>query len=232
MFAPYGYCQCGCGEKTNLVIKTNRKLGTVKGEPRRFVKGHRQRHPVINGEKKCNKCGLKKSLDRFGISVKNRDGHKGTCKDCVNKEISQRREDPQYKEDWQRRDRERYQRLAEAAHPSEPKGSQERYDMQCAPDKTVVTYFIQDEDGGPVKIGKTTRDGIPERLRAIQTGNPHHLVICDVWDGDHEAILHHFFAKYRKPGGEWFEPAPELIGPITNRDYKSTKGDAEMPIDK
>lgn len=37
---PYGYCHCGCGEKTNVARDTNRKRGWVKGEPRRYVHLH------------------------------------------------------------------------------------------------------------------------------------------------------------------------------------------------
>lgn len=44
---PYGYCRCGCGEKTNLAPQTDRKYGWVKGEPIRFVRGHYQRRVRI-----------------------------------------------------------------------------------------------------------------------------------------------------------------------------------------
>jgi len=37
---PYGYCHCGCGEKTNLSRQTVVKRGLKKGEPRRFLQGH------------------------------------------------------------------------------------------------------------------------------------------------------------------------------------------------
>ncbi len=37
---PYGYCQCGCGELTTIAPKHNRRYGWVKGEPKRFRKGH------------------------------------------------------------------------------------------------------------------------------------------------------------------------------------------------
>ena len=40
---PYGYCACGCGEKTRLVPQTNVKRGLIKGEPHRFVYGHNGR---------------------------------------------------------------------------------------------------------------------------------------------------------------------------------------------
>jgi len=36
----YGYCQCGCGEKTAVATKNHTKRGYVKGEPVTFVKGH------------------------------------------------------------------------------------------------------------------------------------------------------------------------------------------------
>lgn len=38
---PYGYCQCGCGEKVGLAPVTQRARGWVKGEPKRYVNaGH------------------------------------------------------------------------------------------------------------------------------------------------------------------------------------------------
>lgn len=37
---PYGYCQCGCGQKTKLAKQTSKSLGAVKGQPRFFLKGH------------------------------------------------------------------------------------------------------------------------------------------------------------------------------------------------
>lgn len=53
---PYGYCHCGCGQKTKLAGKTNVKRGWVKGEPLRFIHNHHGRldsHP-------CN-CGRGRS---------------------------------------------------------------------------------------------------------------------------------------------------------------------------
>ncbi len=37
---PYGYCQCGCGEKTNIAKMTKASMGHVKGKPMRFITGH------------------------------------------------------------------------------------------------------------------------------------------------------------------------------------------------
>lgn len=38
-----GYCQCGCGEKAPIARENRFTIGVVKGEPRRFIKGHNKR---------------------------------------------------------------------------------------------------------------------------------------------------------------------------------------------
>lgn len=35
-----GYCQCGCGQKTNIAPHTNARLGYVKGQPYDYCHGH------------------------------------------------------------------------------------------------------------------------------------------------------------------------------------------------
>jgi hypothetical protein len=40
---PYGYCHCGCGQRTPISAKTERRWGYVKGEPRKFIPGHAKR---------------------------------------------------------------------------------------------------------------------------------------------------------------------------------------------
>lgn len=45
--ARYGYCKCGCGNKTTIAKKTDTKAGSIRGEPRRFLHGH-------NSVGKCN----------------------------------------------------------------------------------------------------------------------------------------------------------------------------------
>jgi hypothetical protein len=44
---PVGLCQCGCGGLTRLATKTDRSAGCVKGEPRRFIQGHKL--PPVHG---------------------------------------------------------------------------------------------------------------------------------------------------------------------------------------
>lgn len=38
---PYGFCHCGCGQKTNLAKQS--RYGYIKGEPVRFIHGHQGR---------------------------------------------------------------------------------------------------------------------------------------------------------------------------------------------
>lgn len=40
---PPGLCQCGCGERTTLVTESNSRLGRFKGQPNRYVAGHKGR---------------------------------------------------------------------------------------------------------------------------------------------------------------------------------------------
>lgn len=37
---PYGYCHCGCGEKTKLAPQSSTRKGWIKGEPMRYLNGH------------------------------------------------------------------------------------------------------------------------------------------------------------------------------------------------
>ena len=40
---PYGYCHCGCGEKTKIITENDRSQGLVKGEPRQYINTHQRR---------------------------------------------------------------------------------------------------------------------------------------------------------------------------------------------
>ncbi len=51
---PYGYCHCGCGQKTKIIRLTSNEHGRVAGEPHRFVRGHNARGlcraPIIDSQ--------------------------------------------------------------------------------------------------------------------------------------------------------------------------------------
>lgn len=38
-----GLCECGCGERPRIAARNDARWGSVKGRPRRFVKGHDKR---------------------------------------------------------------------------------------------------------------------------------------------------------------------------------------------
>jgi hypothetical protein len=48
---PYGYCQCGCGQKTSLARQSYTAKGWVKGQPLRFAPNHNGRGVIAPGER-------------------------------------------------------------------------------------------------------------------------------------------------------------------------------------
>lgn len=53
---PYGYCECGCGQKTRVSPQNYAPYGWVKGQPMRFMRGHNhsqlgEKHPSWKGGK-------------------------------------------------------------------------------------------------------------------------------------------------------------------------------------
>jgi hypothetical protein len=42
---PYGHCHCGCGLKTRVSEESNRHFGYIKGEPLKYIHGHRNKMP-------------------------------------------------------------------------------------------------------------------------------------------------------------------------------------------
>lgn len=55
---PYGYCQCGCGQKTTIAKWSEPKWGVVKGEPRRYLRNHHLRTELRNQLSPPNPSGL------------------------------------------------------------------------------------------------------------------------------------------------------------------------------
>lgn len=52
----YGYCHCGCGQKTNLASSSNPKKGWVKGEPLRYIFGHQYKKNKIDPPNPSGLC--------------------------------------------------------------------------------------------------------------------------------------------------------------------------------
>jgi hypothetical protein len=75
-----------------------------------------------------------------------------------------------------------------------------------------MIYFIQAENGGPVKIGRT-KNSVAGRLMQLQTGHPYKLKIIWVFEENgiwNEASIHERF-KHIRLEGEWFKPEEELF---------------------
>lgn len=119
---PYGFCWCGCGEKTNLALSTRPSKQAVKGEPCRFLRPHYQRFksayrakereiaPVV---KRCVTCCEKKPVAEFykGTAKQGyKDGYRNQCKACHQ----------EMRHCWYRKNRERvdaYNRAWNRANP-------------------------------------------------------------------------------------------------------------------
>lgn len=77
---PEGYCQCGCGRRTNISDRNDTKYGAVKGRPSRFLRGHqnqlRKTPPYVGPVKLCE-CGCgepapisKRTSKQEGVAIK------------------------------------------------------------------------------------------------------------------------------------------------------------------
>lgn len=86
--------------------------------------------------------------------------------------------------------------------------------------KSEGIYIIQNENGGPIKIGQT--DNITARIEQLQTGNPYKLMLryyCECMPYGTETMLHTKYAQFNVHG-EWFD---ESIIPYVMRDLSDIK---------
>ena len=77
----YGYCKCGCGEKTNIINSNSKKRKLVRNEPYRFIKGH-HKVTIIFGEKHYLWKGNKVSYTGLHHWIKKELGSPMKCQDC------------------------------------------------------------------------------------------------------------------------------------------------------
>lgn len=70
---------------------------------------------------------------------------------------------------------------------------------------TGYVYFIQPENGGPIKIGYSKN--VKNRLTTLQTSNAYKLVVIGEVNAPMVAEQKlHMYLKHAKTYGEWFEP--------------------------
>lgn len=78
------------------------------------------------------------------------------------------------------------------------------------PPPPVLVYFVQDGEGGPIKIG--CAQDVRKRLRTLQSGHHGTLRLLFTLPGgmEMERRLHARFWRSRIKG-EWFKPTPMLL---------------------
>lgn len=84
-------------------------------------------------------------------------------------------------------------------------------------DEQIYTYFVQAENGGLIKIGKTTNP--KKRINKMQGQCPIKLKYLYIIKNDFESILHEQFNEF-KVHHEWYNPS--MIIPFIN-DLKNGK---------
>ncbi len=84
---PFKCCECGCGQVTFCYTTTDSRIGAVRGEPARRIKGHNPKNKPkpIGSHRLCKGCGnlLPRTLDFFFGDASHRDGLQTRCKLCV-----------------------------------------------------------------------------------------------------------------------------------------------------
>lgn len=78
-----------------------------------------------------------------------------------------------------------------------------------------MIYFIQSENGGPIKIGYSKN--FDDRLKTLQEGNPYKLIVLGLMEGTipAEQRLHRKFEEHRFRN-EWFNDCQEIRDFISN----------------
>ncbi len=93
-------------------------------------------------------------------------------------------------------------------------------------DREHWIYFIQGDDGGPIKIGRSCRH-VEARLDSLQAGYPFGLLRFVGLMRGHRSLENQLHAQFRsiRLVREWFAPAPILL------DFVVALPASEMPPD-
>ena len=111
-------CQCGCGNAAPLYTKNDKRIGAVKGQPARFIKGHTG-GPVagpVREVKRCPSCtrDLPNTIEfYFRDSSRKSGGLSSRCKDCKMAESRQWKADHleqqvAYMKEWRQKNAARF----------------------------------------------------------------------------------------------------------------------------
>jgi len=84
--------------------------------------------------------------------------------------------------------------------------------------RTQLTYFVQCNGDGPIKIGRS--DNMARRLKTLQSCCPYPLKIILTERGfEREGEHHRQFAEHRMTG-EWFEPHADILQYISEQEQE------------
>lgn len=93
---PFGFCWCGCGEKTKIAPYNRKATGWVEGEPRRFLRGHqfklkqRKWPPEPNASGICM-CGCGEKTPVFPATDRRKGWVKGESRRYIPGHLNARR---------------------------------------------------------------------------------------------------------------------------------------------
>lgn len=89
MDVPQNSCECGCGKDPGVYEYTHRQRGHVKGQPRRFVRGHESRGRRMSPEARAKITGRPRSDNPTVHTIHERlrrdHPRAGVCEECGRK---------------------------------------------------------------------------------------------------------------------------------------------------
>jgi hypothetical protein len=83
---PSGLCQCGCGRATSIAVCSNPKNGWIKGQPLKYIRGHRKIKFSLSPPNPSGLCQC--GCEELTAIAKSNDYRDGTMKGCHRRFIS------------------------------------------------------------------------------------------------------------------------------------------------
>ncbi len=115
-------CECGCGLPTPLYKYNSLKTGAIKGQPSRFLNGHKKKlqNRIVGNTKRCPHCKDVKILDEFCTRRKSLNGITSWCSTCDTERNNKYREE----------------------YPEKVKASQLKYRQKFSPEENTIRNRI------------------------------------------------------------------------------------------
>lgn len=202
---PYGYCHCGCGQKTEIAGWNDTRSGWVKGEPKRYVRNHyRPMHcltcgrglkrdgtctgctsnPKIieindlleKGQKRCNDCERIRPLSEFTPRYGRKSGHSSYCRECRTARHNTFLEsNPDYLREYNEQHKDQKKELEKQRYQA----NKERHNAASADWKRRHPDKVREERRRRNRTDPSKPNAINQRRRARKLGLP------DAFTADH-----------------------------------------------